>query len=292
MKEEVNGGDEERMAPPHPANIIKALNNDEKLVAEIDENTKNLAESAGWLEWANSLNKLTYNDFVDSGSAKLSELTSKYGEKEVLSMLAAAKNDQATGYFAERLEKIALMQNYIDTKTTEDLLKIPDSLDVTTFLASPFLKTWMNIYRQRKNKSPLPPLFQELSKYNTGPQLTEKLVVAQNNKAAEGTAKCLAMYQMLIWKEEKYSGDFVFELLEIKEEGVQMFDSPRWDAWILYMAMLDDFKGIPIPKLVKVLRKHFDDDVLKKFNKKAIKGQQNDDEALAPSKRQRKDDGQ
>ena len=63
---------------------------------KVDENAKSLVENAGLLRWANYLRRSNSEDYIVAASAKLVELITAKGEKERLSIVAAANNVPAT----------------------------------------------------------------------------------------------------------------------------------------------------------------------------------------------------
>ncbi|CAH0489689.1 unnamed protein product [Peronospora farinosa] len=272
---------------------------------------------------------------------ELSKLTMKTSDKEVLSRLAAAKKVPAMKNAVDTVEKIVLLQNWIKNGHDEKVFNmlIADKVDVAALLADPLFQSWMELFKQIRVESPIPPLFKMLMGHFEERVLTQQLYAALNTEAAKETADILTSYQILYWHDHKntYPDDRVFTLLGVKDEGVNMFESLKWNSWISFMKGQEGKSKFSKQALaLPLLRKHFNDDFLVKLFDDAIKKkkksaiyykrslnimQKNDavkkeredhmrkesvekegpvtrkrlrngGEAPAPTKRQRKDDGQ
>ncbi|RMX68355.1 hypothetical protein DD238_005302 [Peronospora effusa] len=329
MKEEVNGGEEERglnidlNLMPSAGNVIGALNANEELVAEIPKAGEIAKDSANLLEWANSQGQLT-EEFFEDAKEKILDFTTKYGRESVLSMLAAAKKDPATRDSADRLI-FARLQDLNDGHDKNRLL-FDKKKSIEDTLAEDSLQEWIKSYSsRRKKKSPFPLLYDKLSKHYGDRKLAQQLYILERkegNDAVKKTANELAMHQITVRKKKGYSGDDLFKVLKLKEEGDRMLDSPLWYTWIIYFLRLKKLTNIRLQELAKLvvpeLRNHLiDNDLYERFkgatsfegklqaeyNEKVLKEVQtkeletrkrkgNDDKALASIKRQREDDGQ
>ncbi|RMX68353.1 hypothetical protein DD238_005313 [Peronospora effusa] len=313
--------------PVQPRNVIGALNVNEELVGRIREVDDMTKVSVDLVKWANSQGQLTEEQSLEAARVKAFELTSAYGRVNIATLLEAEKNDPAKVVTAKRLEH-ALVLNWSNEINYERVFEklLAGEMDLEKFLESTEIQTW--IHKNPQPRAAISRLFFDLTKKYTLLELAKQLSILErlNGKdAVKKTAQMLSVLQMTIWKKAEFSADKTYELFLLNKADVDSFDnplldSPMWNVWILYLIRLNDLKKQSYPELaalvIPVLRKHYIDQTLfdwflhanteklqaQHFKKALIDVQEkeremrkrkgNDDEALAPTKRQRKDDGQ
>ena len=221
------------------------------------------------MKWADSLDQLNPNENLKATFTKLNDLIAAKGEEEVLNILAAANNVPDAKRSAHLLQ-IAMLTKWIKENREEDIFKKllqPGMYDLDTFLSSPLLNVWINLYSIMKEKSPYPQLYKVLvSKHYSEAALAKQLHAVQGSDAARETAKNVASYQLTRWQRHGLNGDDVFKLLGLNVAGItNIFDRSQWDVWISFMMMEDRPEDLKPELLVSMLRKYYDDDILKKW---------------------------
>ncbi|CAH0491485.1 unnamed protein product [Peronospora farinosa] len=306
--EEVNGDDQERMTSSVAQNVVQALDTQ---ITAADENIQSLLHSVGLPEQADSLRHTTVDEYLQGHSNMLLKLTDRHGREK----------------------------NQLDEKRNAiffKVLSLDKKPDLKKILAAEFTQNWIDKYASHhKDANPIEVLFTELSQHYEDRELAEQIAVLLNddNVAVKETANALASVQMDTWSElyGNDSVDVVFALLMLKEEGINMLESPVWKVWLVFFFWREKIKvgtkqelsEVIVPKLrkdyfidcdlydrfkkaedsvdpdvklqaqefIKTLKK-IQEDELKKRAENKRKRQQDDGETSAATSIQRIDDGQ
>ncbi|CAH0487806.1 unnamed protein product [Peronospora farinosa] len=333
--EEVNGDDQERMTSSVAQNVVQALDTQ---ITAADENIQSLLHSVGLPEQADSLRHTTVDEYLQGHSNMLLKLTDRHGREKVDSIVAATKTTQLQKilpmYWNFLICRISLMKNVM--RFFFKVLSLDKKPDLKKILAAEFTQNWIDKYASHhKDANPIEVLFTELSQHYEDRELAEQIAVLLNddNVAVKETANALASVQMDTWSElyGNDSVDVVFALLMLKEEGINMLESPVWKVWLVFFFWREKIKvgtkqelsEVIVPKLrkdyfidcdlydrfkkaedsvdpdvklqaqefIKTLKK-IQEDELKKRAENKRKRQQDDGETSAATSIQRIDDGQ
>ncbi|CAH0473169.1 unnamed protein product [Peronospora belbahrii] len=216
-----------------------------------------------WIAYVSKLNKGPYD-------LLLLAVEKRVGKIGVERILAAAKGDGAnintmlqkdvaTSEVVKKLEKFQYKNWQEENKSLSDifaLLKLNEE-DLNRLLKNPLMRTWMS-YARKVKEDPYASLLLEMKKKGVnGIDLARILAVANRNGATTNTMQQndvalqivvtgLESYQLQKWQKDKKSiagnadpNKVLFTALVDRvgdiEEGVQMFGSPEWNRWILYM---------------------------------------------------------
>ncbi|GMF12860.1 unnamed protein product [Phytophthora lilii] len=201
---------------------------------EVGMVTSNLFESAPFKKWAASVAKIYVKNSDEAELAMVSTLTNKFGDKTLANIIEAAKEVDDTYVVARKMEIAQLDYWLQEGKIVDDVFnkrkENPDKVLLAMFKES---------YKDDK--------------------LASILAAAKEVKDTEVMARRLMSAQLDSWKTTGKSGNDVFKLLKLDEEGSKVLENPLLSTWTSYMAKINED---PEPILYATLKAQLNEDEL------------------------------
>ncbi|OWZ15015.1 RxLR effector protein [Phytophthora megakarya] len=224
----------------------------------------NLFESVQFRRWSASVTKLFSKDPDAANKAIVLKLTMEHTDKELATMLAAAKQVPETKNIASNILK-AQMDHWVEQKKSADevfqFLKLDEAGD--KLLANPLLNRWMKFVFKRK-QYPDEVLISYLRNHYTDEGLANVLLGA---KRGSGIKLDFQRQEGLIVQEWVKAGktvDEVYDLLKLRNvESSDFLQSPALANWLAFMTRLGtpfyNAKTGPYELLYRKLISQYDD---------------------------------
>ncbi|GMF33547.1 unnamed protein product [Phytophthora fragariaefolia] len=195
-----------------------------------------------------------------------------------------AKNNEERGIstFVEKAKSI-LSSSKISEKTLERwvrnkkspgkaLIRLKLHKTGGKLFENPQFNTWVAIVKRTNPHNPEAAMMSALMGRYSDDVLSQAIIAAKKVPGTKDLASKLQIEQTVAWLKKGKSSDDVFNLLQLKTAGKQIFDNPQFTVWTKYV---DDLSKNDADKadltMLSTLGAHYSDDVITKMIQRAKK---------------------
>ncbi|KAG3088900.1 hypothetical protein PI124_g17657 [Phytophthora idaei] len=195
----------------------------------------NVLKNKQFDDWASSVTKAYKKNQEAADTAIPTTLTAHYGEKPLVSMLAAAGGTKST---VTRLENAQLNKWKEEGEKADDIYRLLQiNEEGRNLLKSPKLQMWMN-YMSKLDKDPYDFLLFKVKANYDDAGLAKCLFWPRTTLERKRLPRNWRRCSFEKWiKNDKTMID-AFQLLKLNEEGTTLLKSPVLTTWVSYVEML------------------------------------------------------
>ncbi|EGZ25641.1 hypothetical protein PHYSODRAFT_285101 [Phytophthora sojae] len=261
---------------PGAAQLIYKMTSDKQKAANrlfqhfnLGNKASNMFTNAKFLEWKKTVAMSFKTNPEAANAAMYLTMKSQLGDESLAKMLATEREVSATASTAKELQAVQFA-HWISSDVRADgafkLFKLDRGED--NIFARPEFRSWISFLIRRKDESPVDGLLTTAMMYGLHAHYSDEALAKMTFAAKEvpRSSNAATKVQNALFSEwtSKTEVD-VFKLLKLDKAGDDIFQSPTFSTWVLYLRELERTDDDLAVKIIAVLRERFGEGDLAKM---------------------------